>query len=77
MEVAVTHVRILVGLATRTDPSPLPPVQDIISHIQFLYDSGRPFYTKDLLQCIKEQLRDARDGIIQTIRVPGVNEVTV
>ncbi|EHA26047.1 hypothetical protein ASPNIDRAFT_36526 [Aspergillus niger ATCC 1015] len=77
MEVAVTHLRTLVGLATRTDPSPLPPVQDIISHIQSLYDSGRPFYTKDLLQCIKEQLRDARDGIIQTIRVPGVDGVIV
>ncbi|GAA92052.1 similar to An01g00420 [Aspergillus luchuensis IFO 4308] len=77
MERAASPVSTLVGLATRADPSPLPPPQEIFVHIQEMYDSGKPFYTKELLQNLKQQIQDARDGVIQTIRVPGLDGVIV
>ncbi|GLA65184.1 hypothetical protein AtubIFM55763_008075 [Aspergillus tubingensis] len=77
MERAASPVSTFIGLATRADPSPLPPPQEIFVHIQEMYDSGKPFYTKELLQDLKEQIQDACNGVIQTIRVPGLDGVLV
>ncbi|RAK84016.1 hypothetical protein BO79DRAFT_159499 [Aspergillus costaricaensis CBS 115574] len=77
MERAASPVSTFIGLATRVDPSPLRPPQEIFVHIQEMYDSGKPFYTKELLQDLKKQLQDARDGVIQSIRVPGLDGVIV
>ncbi|OJJ75356.1 hypothetical protein ASPBRDRAFT_53270 [Aspergillus brasiliensis CBS 101740] len=54
MQGAARPVCVVVGLATRTDPPPLPPAEKILSHIQEIYDSGRPFFTKELLLNIKQ-----------------------
>ncbi|GAQ47295.1 similar to An01g00420 [Aspergillus niger] len=77
MERTASPVSTFIGLATRADPSPLPPPQEIFVHIQEMYDSGKPFYTKELLRNLKQQIQDARDGIIQSIRVPGLDGVFV
>ena len=71
----VYPIRIYGGKATRLGQP--PSIEEAVSKIHALVDTGHPLFTKEVLRDVGRQLRNARNKEAQKISVKGLDGVVV